>query len=124
MIDMQFGRMLLGKDATANDVLRHMIPGYNLKQLGGTSSSNNAVGHVQPILTLAAFLAVFDEKPKAGYTWIRKNRLSFFSIPGFKGQVYENLSKTIEKQKVLGFNSRDLAVVRALAHKLRPLKGL
>lgn len=74
-------------------------------------------------MALAAFICLFETDPTAGYQWMRKNRLSFFSIPGFKGEVYENVCKIIENKKMLGLQEHDVAILRGLAYKLKPLEG-
>ena len=115
---------MLGKeDATAHEVLGHLISGYNLRKRSDVSS-DDGMAHVQPLVTIAAFIALFDADPSVGHNWMKKNRLSFFSIPGFKGSVYENVYKILEKEKVLDqMKPEDITILRGLAKKLKPLEG-
>lgn len=123
-IDVEVGRYLIGKnDATANEVLSHLISGYNLRNLSDVSSKHG-MADIQPLVTLAAFICLFDSDPSIGYNWMKKNRLSFFSVPGFNGRVYENVCKILEKEKVLNqLEDEDLTILRGLAEKLKPLEA-
>ena len=122
-LDLTFGRELFGKDATETDVLHGMIKAYDLTRLGCMSSSQT-LSHLSPLQTLASFIAVYDQDPKVGYQWMCKNRLSFFSIPGFSGHVYENVNGMLETRKILGLSAKDVKILRGVASKLAPLKGM
>jgi hypothetical protein len=122
-LDMNLGHQLFGKDATEIDVLASMLSGYRLQQNDGHARAG-CREHIYPLQTLASFLALYDqEDPTAGYHWMQKNRLSFFSIPGFKGQVYENIMTMLEKEKALGLTEKDVLILRGVASKIAPLKG-
>jgi hypothetical protein len=87
-------------------------------------SDNDGRQKVKPVITLAMILAIVDEEPMAVMNWMKANRLSFFSIPGFKGRIYENLILLQEKGKAVGFSDADIKVVEMLAKKLKPLAGM
>ena len=122
-IDVEFGHQILGRtDVTVNEILRQLMRGYDLKDVSDLSS-NGSLAHIQPLMALAVFICLFETDPTAGYQWMRKNRLSFFSIPGFKGEVYENVCKILENKKMLSLQEHDVAILRGLAYKLKPLEG-
>lgn len=100
-----------------NEVLRWAIRGYGL-----TNGRKTEI--VKPLVTIAMFVALLDEDPMVAMKWMKANRLTFFSVPGFKGQIYENLQLLQSNGKNFGFTERDIAVFEMLAEKLEPLKGM
>jgi hypothetical protein len=102
---------------TDNDVLRWAIRGYKLSDL-------DAREKVKPLVTLAMFIAVLDKDPTVAINWMKSNRLTFFSIPGFKGHTYEHMLLLCEKGRSLGFSENDIRVFNMLAGKLKPLEGM
>jgi hypothetical protein len=100
-----------------NDLLRWAIRGYKL-----TDSETKM--QIMPVVTLAMVLAILDEDPIVGMKWMKGNRLSFFSIPGFKCQVYEDIKLLCEKGEEAGFDENDMRVFELLAEKLKPLEGM
>lgn len=122
-LDMELGRQLFGKDATETQVLASMLGGYRLQRRDSYCRADG-LEHIYPLQTLASFLAIFDEEdPTAGYNWMKKNRLSFFSIPGYKGEVYENVLTLLKKEKELGLEEKDVLILRGVAKKLAVLEG-
>lgn len=125
-LDTELGRRLLGAGASTevsvNEILRRMVPGYTI-QKSDDLSFNGATAHIGPLMNLAGFLALFDKDPMVGYRWMKQNRLSFFSIPGFKGEVFENVCNIMEKREVLNLTDQDVALLAVLADKLKPLEG-
>ncbi|KAG7349641.1 FAD-dependent pyridine nucleotide-disulfide oxidoreductase [Nitzschia inconspicua] len=103
--------------ASENDLLRWAIRGYKL-------SDSDSREKVKPLVTLAMFVAILDKDPMVAMKWMKGNRLIFFSIPGFKGGIYENLLLLQENGKTLGFLENDVKVFEALAEKLQCLKGM
>ena len=126
-LDIDFGRSLIGPSKGAklseNDVLRAMIPGFGLPSTAGHVTHSASKAQIDPMKNLAGFLAIFDKDVNIGHRWLQKNRLSFFSIPGFKGKVFENVQKMVEKRKVLGLSNEEVNVLSGLARKLKPLVG-
>ena len=53
--------------------------------------------NVQPFINLAIFIAMLDKDPMVGYNWLKSNRLSVFSIPGFKGHIVEDMETIVTK---------------------------
>jgi hypothetical protein len=104
-------------EPTENDLLQWAIPGYKL-------SDEDCRQKVKPIITLAVFVAILDEDPMVAMKWMKSNRLTFFSIPGFKGRIYENLILLQEKGKDIGFSDTDVKVFEMLADKLKTLEGM
>lgn len=102
---------------TENDLLRWAIRGYVL-------SGDDRREKVKPLITLAMFVAILDKDPMVAMKWMKSNRLTFFSIPGFKGRIYENMMLLQEKAKSIGFSVNDIKVFGELAEKLECLKGM
>ena len=125
-LDMDFGRRLIGKTATTkvseNEILRRLIPGYSVQSVEGLTQKNSAA-EVEPLKNLAGFLAIFSPDIRLGYQWLQSNRLSFFSIPGFKGKVLEQVDQMVAKQQVIGLSKEEVEVLSGLATKLKPLAG-
>mmetsp|Transcript_61241 Transcript_61241/g.181118 ORF Transcript_61241/g.181118 Transcript_61241/m.181118 type:complete len:514 (-) Transcript_61241:103-1644(-) len=122
-LDLDFGRKLLsarspvqnGNVPSDNDVLRQLVRGFKFK--GDTPSQ------LISIVTLAISLALIDEDPMVGYEWMKANRLSFFSIPGFKSGIVKDLAKLARDGTKLGFTEGDIRVFDLLQEKLKPLEG-
>jgi hypothetical protein len=100
-----------------NQLLKETIHGY-------TISSAGIMDHIRPIVTLGMFFGILDEDPMVAYNWMKTNRLSFLSIPGFKCQIYEDITLLYEKGKALGYTDNDIRMFKVLAEKLEPLKGM
>ena len=100
-----------------NDILRWAIRGYKL-------SDTDTREKVKPIITLAMFIAILDKDPMVAIKWMKGNRLTMFSIPGFKGRCYEQMLLVCEKGKSLGFSENDIRTFEMIADKLEPLKGM
>lgn len=128
-LDVSFGRKLLqtwnskadDEEITETDILQKLIGGFKLTAKDDAAAGG--VDQVEPLKTLAFFMAILDENPMVAYKWLASNRLSFFSIPGFKGNVYETVLSMMEKQKVLQLTKEEMKVLSLVADKLRPLKG-
>merc|ERR1712157_582273 len=74
-------------------------------------------------ITQAMFIALLDKDPEVGYEFLKSNRLSMMSIPGFKGRFVEDLELIVEKGKRLGAPSDQLEMIQKVAEKLEPLRG-
>jgi len=122
-LDIEFGRELLKKkDASPNDILRHLVKGLELityNEPGGT----NLLDELRSNINLAIFIAILDPDPMTGYNWLKSNRLSAFSIPGFKGHIVEDMNTLVAKGKQLGSPSDQLEMIKKIADKLEPLCG-
>jgi len=154
-LNLEFGRELIraeeGEDTNEeekmddNDVLKRLF----LTELSATgkkkettaetttTTSNNKDGEgnvddedfgklaIQTSLNLALFLVIADVDIMVGYQWLKQNRLSFLSIPGFKCKIYETMKLLSEKEDgFLGLSSREIRMLDLLATKLVPLKGM
>jgi hypothetical protein len=104
-------------EPTENDLLRWAITPYKFSEQDGRQS-------VKPLITLAMFVAILDEDPIVAMNWMKANRLTFFSIPGFKGRIYENLILLQDRGKDVGFTDTDMKVFEMLAEKLKSLEGM
>lgn len=100
-----------------NEVLRWAIKGYKL-------SGNDDREKIKPLLTLAMCIAILDKDPMEALKWMKANRLTFFSIPGFKGHAYEHMLLLCDKGESFGFSDNDIRVFEMLAEKLKPLEGM
>jgi hypothetical protein len=125
-LDLEFGRKLCKciddkNDFTDNDVLEKLITGYNITAKDDVSV--HPADQVAPLKTLACFIAILDEDPITAYKWLSGNRLSFFSIPGFKGHVYETIVTMVEKQETLQLSENEVKMLSLLVEKLKPLEG-
>lgn len=140
-LDIEFGRKLLrlsaagGKevnDMNDNDVLGKLF--FTLMEKvstdkdgeGNIGSNDDNFGTMAKLATLnlALFLALANVDPMVGYNWLKQNRLSFVSIPGFKCKIYETTTLlSQEKEGFLGMSSNEIKIFGMLATKLEPLKG-
>ena len=123
-LDLEFGRKIIlesgaydvdGDSLKENDILRLLVTGYNV--------ASDAQGQIKPLKLLALFLALMNKDPLVSYNWIEGNRLSFFSIPGFKGHAYEDMYHLANKYHDLEYSENDAKVFSILAEKLKPLEG-
>ena len=135
-LDMSFGRKLLlsidGKlseghpdtdQYSENDVLRRLVRAFQLDSKDHNDKSLTA-GSIRSLVTLAVFLALAGEDPLIGYEWLKRNRLSFFSIPDFKGEVYETMNLILENNdEATGFSEGEVHMISLLRDKLEPLAG-
>ena len=139
-MDVAFGRELIremsvdcGSDASDDEVLLRLIRGIPVDLIRGIPVGQS-VTHIdhpdsditvmfEPIITLGLFLAIIDPDPMVGYNWMKSNRLSFLSIPGFKSGLLEDLDAIVEKGKVLGYPAGKLRMIKKMAEKLEPLGG-
>jgi len=125
-LDIDFGIKLLraksllqngdSKIPTDNDILRQLIIGT---KLNGEDSD-----HLVSLPNLALFLALVDTDPMVGYNWMKSNRLSFFSIPGFKSGIVNSMGRLAKDGKKLGLAESDIIMCELLQEKLLPLKDL
>jgi NAD(P)-binding Rossmann-like domain len=127
-LDLEFGRKLLAccsdnqVEISEEDMLRELITGYSVQS--DDDSTAYPSHQLQPRKALAYFLAIFDKDPTVGLQWLRSNRLSFFSVPGFRGKVYERTLMMINKHKVLGISETEKKLLSIVAEKLEPLAGM
>jgi hypothetical protein len=77
----------------------------------------------QTILNLGMFLAIGDTDPTVVHQFLKKNRLSFFSIPGSKVGVYEALGLLVERAKPFGLTANEMSSMQLLREKLQVLEG-
>jgi hypothetical protein len=56
--------------------------------------------------------------------WMKGNRLSFFSIPGFKSEIYEDMTKLCREGERFGYTKHDIRMFELLLEKLEPLEGM
>lgn len=132
-LDVAFGRELIremsvdcGSDASDDEVLLRLIRGIPVDDQSVTHidhPDSDITVMVEPIITLGLFLAIVDPDPMVGYNWMKSNRLSFLSIPGFKSGLLEDLDAIVEKGKVLGYPAGKLRMIKKMAEKLEPLRG-
>ena len=120
-LDLDFGKKVLrtgavinGDEPSENDILRHLIRGFKL--------SGDVPSLLVSLSTLAVFFSLVDKDPMVGYKWMKANRLSFFSIPGFKSGIVDDLSALSTQGKMLGFKEDEIEMFTLLHEKLLPLK--
>lgn len=77
----------------------------------------------RPIINLALILCLVHSDPLIGHKWMKENRLSFLSIPGFKCKVYENLGALVKEREALKLSEGELSMITLLRNKLEPLEG-
>lgn len=128
-LDLEFARRLvlvsegaseenvLDLEHSENDTLRALVRGLKLTGKLDTEP-------LKPIVTLAVVLAIMDNDPMVGYQWMKGNRLTFLSIPGYKSNVYEDMKQLCEEGDRMGFSKNELQMFELLAAKLKPLEGL
>jgi len=123
-MDLEFGTELLrarslsanGDIPSENDVLLNLIHPFEI--------DGEVTGLLRSLSTLAVFLAIVDKDPMVGYQWMKSNRLSFFSIPGFKSGIVEDLTKLIKDGKEIGFAENEIKMFELLRGKLEVLKNM
>lgn len=121
-LDIEFGRKLLGNDgASANKILGELIRSSGIGREG--SSDVSFLDELRSTITQAKFLALLDKDPMVGYQWLKSNRLSMMSVPGFKGRFVEDLELIVKKGKALGSPVDQLETIQKIAEKLEPLRG-
>ena len=121
-MDLEFGAELLrarsllvnGDIPSENDILLNLIRPFEL--------DGEVPGLLRSLSTLAIFFAIVDKDPTVGYEWMKSNRLSFFSIPGFKSGLFEDLTKVVKDGKKLGFTENEIEMFKILRGKLVVLK--
>jgi len=119
-LDLEFGRKLLEDDkASANDVIRVLIRG-----LAGLGENRSFLDEMRPTITQAMFMALLDKDPMVGLNWNKSNRLSMLSIPGAKASAVEDLELILKKGKALGCTPDELELLRKVAEKLEPIRGM
>lgn len=107
--------MLVNGDIPSdNDVLLHLVHAFQL--------DGEVPDLLRSLSTLAIFLAIVDKDPMVGYEWMKSNRLSFFSIPGFKSGIVDDLNKMIGDGEKLGFTDNEIRMFKLLSGKLEVLK--
>lgn len=121
-LDIDFCRKLLENDAASpNEALRLLIKSVELDPDAGVST---ILDELRSTITLAVFISILDKDPMVGYNWLKSNRLSMLSIPGFKVHAVEDLELIVEKGKVLGSPPDQLEIIQKVAKKLEPLRGM
>ncbi len=131
-LDLSFGRQLLRslelhdvaeqavgrdmEDLSENEILRRLISAVGLNE-GGKG------GSFQSILNLAFFLGIANKDPMVGYQFLKENRLSFFSIPRFKGEIYETMGILVNQAKTLGYSDGEARMFQLLRDRLQILEG-
>jgi len=120
-LDLDFGNKLLrtgsvlnGDVPSENDVLRHLVRSFKLE--------GDVPSLMVSLSTLAVFFSLVDKDPMVGYEWMKANRLSFFSIPGFKSGILNDLSRLSAGGETLGFREDEIEMFTILHEKLLPLK--
>jgi len=123
-LDTEFGAELLGIDggASANKVLGELIQSVRLASRD-VSVNVEFLDELKSSITQAMFVALVDKDPMVGVEWLKSNRLSMLSIPGFKAGIVEDLELIVEKGKTLGSDPEKLEMIRKVAVKLEPLRG-
>lgn len=129
-LDLDFGRKMLhtlngndNKNYSDNDVLNQLITGNHVTTKNDVTTGDLAK-QVEPLKVLAYWFAIFDQDPVAAQKWLVENRLSFFSIPGFKGKVYETVLRIMEKKETLGLSKEETEMLSMVGNKLKPLEGM
>jgi len=122
-IDTEFGRNVLGSDVgSVNEILSELIQSIGIGS-GEDGLEASFLEELRSTTTQAMFVALLDKNPQVGYDFLKANRLSFMSIPGFKGRFVEDLELIVEKGKALGSPADQLEMIQKVAEKLEPLRG-
>ena len=130
-LDLDFGRKMLVESGvvsagaaavdgslTENEVLRRLVVPYGISGKSQESKRNPLL----PLVTLSVIFCLL--KPDVAHQWLRRNRLSPFSIPGFKGLVYERTCKLAEQYKTYDFTDAEGKMFEIMADRLKPLEGM
>ena len=126
-LNIEFGKQLLKAsdgtygdgNLTDNDVLKLLFKGgYNIL------STNNLNHHIEPLRLMALFLSLCDSSDTiTTYQWMKANRLSMLSVPGFKANIYESMCYFATNYKQLGYTVSDAKIFELMADKLKSLEG-
>lgn len=124
-LDAEFGAALLGNETSmsANKVLGELIQSVGISSSEDGSETADFLDELRSVITQAMFVALLDKDPMVGFKWLKTNRLSMLSIPGFKGRMVEDLELIVEKGQTLGSDPKKLKMIRKVAKKLEPLRG-
>ena len=78
----------------------------------------------QPMINLATIFEILYQDPMVGTNWMKQNRLSTLSIPGFKCETCDDLRMLRSKGNSLGLLKNDIRMLEVLSEKLKPLEGM
>lgn len=126
-LDLEFGRKLLvdsGFVEGSNEPLSHITDNEILSTLVRPASfaSKCKTAPFTPLVTASTFCALLG--PQVALSWLKSNRLSIFSIPGFKGHIYENTCKLKEKYMLFGYTESEGKMFALIADRLKCLEGM
>jgi len=126
-LDIDFGRKLIESEnstlseppsttkVSENEVMRLLIEEFKLK--------GDVAGKLVPIINLALFMCLADRDPLVGFNWLKENRLSFLSVPGYTCKIHENMKLLTSSGKSLGFEDGKIRMFELLRDKLECLEG-
>jgi len=107
-----------GDDYTENEMLDSLIQPWMTQEKLFIGRS---------ILNLAVLMAICDKDPLVPMGWMKQNRLSFLSIPGYKCMLYKDIGnlqvKGADVEKV-GLTEQDMRMLEPLIEKIQPIEGM
>ena len=110
------------EDVSSDEILKQIIRPFMIgNQIDPQVKKNTTFASMT---NLAIFFAVADKDSTVAYKWMKSNRLSFLSIPGYKSKIYESLCTMVSKAASLEFSERKVKMVTLLRDKLKPLEGM
>merc|ERR1712176_535978 len=74
--------------------------------------------------TMSIILAILNEDPMVSLKWMKENRLSLLSIPGFKSKAYENIEILCNEDNKAVTSENEINMLELVAEKIEVLKGM
>jgi len=78
----------------------------------------------QPLITQSVIFAILDKDPMVAMNWMKQNRLSFMSIPGFKSRACSNIRFLCSKENNLEESEAYVNMLNLVGEKITPLEGM
>ena len=99
-------------ELTENDLLNTLIRPLQLDTM------------YRPLITQAIIFAVLDEDPMVPINWMKENRLSFLSIPGFKSQACNSVRMLCSEDNNAVTSENVIKMLKLVGEKIKPLEGM
>ena len=99
-------------ELTENDLLNMLIQPLQIDNL------------CRPLMTLSIIFATLDEDPIIPLNWMKQNRLSHLSIPGFKSRACDSIRLLCNKYNNVVKSENYLKMLELVGEKIKPLEGM
>ncbi len=90
---------------------------------GRSIAGPNLRAEVAPIMMVCLFICLGAREPKALLKWLAANRLTPYSMPGYKSTHVADLKKMLGKRDLMDLSAQQQAMLRLLIDKLETKLG-